>query len=254
MRLRISDPEGRPLQVDFVVQSAAGAELQAGRTSDAGEADLVAGAWLFVPALQRSVALAPDDGLPAVELVGVARTADADTAAALARWLPAVLGVLVTLAAAALVPDADALSMRPVVVASESTLPEPEWHVWPEDNASRMTTEGRAAVLVNPPSAGDRDVVTGCFDAGLAAWRTGKVEVRYQVTSAGKGGMARVFGRVMVPGEPPRITPLYTTHDTTPRRLAEGVVRLADNAKAVQVCGATSGPEITLELEVPDGA
>ena len=57
-----------------------------------------------------------------------------------------------------------------------------------------------------------------------------------------------------VPGEPPRITPLFTTHDSTPRRMAEGVVQVADHAKAVQVCGATSGPEITLELEVPDGA
>jgi len=251
MRLRISDPQGRPLQVDFVVESAAGAVLQSGRTSEAGEAELVVGAWLFVPSLRRSVALDPAQG---VDLVGVAVSSDVDAAQALTRWLPPVLGVVLTLAAAALVPDADALSVRPVVVATEATLPEPTWHVWPEDNASRMTTDGRTAVLVNPPTAGERDTVTGCFDAGLIAWRSGRVEIRYKVVSGGKGGMARVFGKVMVPGEPPRITPLFTTHDSTPRRMAEGVVQVADHAKAVQVCGATSGPEITLELEVPDGA
>lgn len=252
--VRVIDAEGQPVpaRLPLRVVDASAATLWSGTTEATGTADLpptAAPAWLVLPTRGLSLPVPTDPGPWTVRLPA---NRDARAAAALRAAIPSLLLIGLPMLAAGLLPDPDAVSVRPrPPPPSERELPPPEWHIWPEDNAARVTIEGRKATLHNPAGADARDSVTACFDGERLAWRTGRLEGIWTVTSATEQGMGRVFGKVMVPGESPHVKPLGTTHATTPPRKVAGVVDVLDDAKAVQLCGAVHGPDVELTLEVP---
>lgn len=128
----------------------------------------------------------------------------------------------------------------------------PHWVIWPEDHTDRVQLDGRRASLVNPDGAGLRDGVTACFEAGPPKPGVMPISATWSSTSTNPEGLARVFGKVVVPGRMPLITTMATTHDSSPESTGKALLDVPDDAIAVQTCGSVGGPSMQLWLQIPD--
>ena len=167
-------------------------------------------------------------------------------------WPTAAVGVVIALLLGVALPATEPRALRKDVAGPAEQAP--RWVLWPDDHADRVAVDGPSATLVNPPEAGARDGVTACWDAGPPRPGTTQVTITWATTSADPQGLARVFGKVVVPGSMPRITPIATTHDTSPEATGSALLDVPADALAVQTCGSVGGPGMTLQIRVPSPA
>jgi hypothetical protein len=217
-----------------VVHTASGWQVE-GAPPDA-EGDPV---QLHVPELELSVTLPPGAAQITV------RNADAPM-----PWPMSAVLLVVALLLGVVLPATEPKALRKDAAGPADL--GPRWVVWPDDHADRATTEGREATLINPEGAGARDGVTACFEAGPPRPGVMPVSAAWSTTSSDPEGLARVFGKVVVPGSMPRITPIATTHDTTPESTGKALLDVPADAIAVQTCGAVSGPGMQMRIRIPD--